>query len=417
MKTLSLLLAACAVLSAFTAGFAQEAQGAAELKAYLSKMESGQKLQSSEIESLINTARTDTKNSLAHFVLGQYYESVNFGTLSAEQYEQAFDLDPKNSKAIVALARMKFRMGDEEASRKILIKAINLFPNDRDVLVTCGLFMQRHGDLKTAQACYQKALALAPPTAELMGAQAELLYQQSHYVDALKAAQLALKLNPNNILAKSVRGKCLFLAQEYKRAVPLLKDAYTAMPVNDDIAATYSNAALKAHDYEQALEPTLIAMAYAVKTPSKLIYYKRKVAGLITGLPPAIVEQQIQAAEKKTKGSQGGKFLYFCLGDVFDRLHRPADAIACFKKGLTIDSTYGRGYLRLGMDLEDYAGDHETALKCYENAFVLLPEDPEVKLRIARMKARYPQIKRDVAWQLKTNAKRSRSLKPTLQLG
>lgn len=410
-------MAASTVLSTFTAGLAQDAQGSAQLKAYLAKLESGQKLQSSEIENLINTARTDSNNSLAHFVLGQYYESVNFGTLSAEQYQLAFDQDPKNSKAIVALARMKFRMGDEEESRKILIKALNLFPNDRDVLVTCGLFMQRHGDLKTAQECYQKALGLAPPTAELLGAQAELLYTQSRYVDALKAAQAALRLNPNNILAKSVRGKCLFLAQEYKRAVPLLKDAYTAMPVNDDLAATYSSAALKAHNYEEALEPTLIAMAYAVKTPSKLMYYKRKVGGLITGLPPAVVQQQLQAAEKKTKGSQGGKFLYFCLGDVFDRLHRPADAIACFRKGLLIDSTYGRGYLRLGMDLEDYAGDHENALKCYENAFMLLPEDPEVKLRIARMKARYPQVKRDLAWQLKTNAKRTRSLKPALDLG
>ena len=383
------------------------------------QIDQGQKPSSGEIERLVKGAKKDPKNSYGQYVLGRYYESVNFGTLAAQQYQTAFDLDPKNSKALVALSRVKLRLGDEEESQKLIANAINLFPNDHDVLVTAALYMQRKGDYKLADACYNKALSLAPPTSELLGARAELLYHQGEYVASLRTAQAALRMNPNNLLAQAVQGRCLAISQQYDRAFGPLQASYTSLPVNDDVAAMFANTAVKSGHFYEALEPMLVAMSLSVKSPSKLMYFKKRVAGLINELTPQQVSDQIKAAELKLRGAKAGNFLFFCLGDVFDRMERPADAMICYQRGLQKDPNYARGHLRLGMDYEDVLGDYSRALKCYENAIILSPDnDEEIQLRCNRMRARVAQEKKDVAWLIKTNAKRSqaRYLRPSINL-
>ncbi|MBX9567491.1 MAG: tetratricopeptide repeat protein [Candidatus Obscuribacterales bacterium] len=389
------------------------------LKYFSGILDVGGKPTSKEIERLVLETKKDPKNSYGQYILGRYYESVNFGTLAAQQYQNAFELDPKNSKAMVSLARVKLRLGAEEESEKLMADAMNKFPNDVDVLVTAALYMQRKGDYKLADACYSKALKLAPPTSELLGARAELLYHQGEYVAALRASQAALRMNPKNLLAKSVRGKCLALSQQYDRAYEPLASAYNNLPVNDDIAAMYADTAVKSGHFFEALEPMLVAMSLSVKTAPKLLYYKKRVAGLIASLTPEQVSEQIKAAEMKLRGAKAGNFLFFCLGDVFDRMHRPADAMICYQRGLQKDPNYARGHLRLGMDYEDVLGDYENALKCYENALILSSQkDDEIRLRCLRMRARVAQEKRDVAWLIKTNSKRAkaRKLRPAINL-
>lgn len=384
----------------------------------LEKLEAGQKLQGPEVESLIAQSKAKPQDSKLHFVLGKYYETVNFGTLAAQEYEQAFNLDKKNAKALVALSRMQLRMGNEDASLTTIAKGVKLFPDDYDLLVTAGLMMQRRGDFKNADFIYQRAMKVGTPTAELFSARAELCFKQNRFADALDLANKALELNPDSFLAKAVRGKCLAIAGQTGRAIGPLRQAYEDMSVNQDMAVLYSETAIRAGNYKEALAPTLVAMPYFVGDKGRLMYYKKRVAGLITGLDPKDVSEGIRAAEKKFLNSKTAPMMFFCLGDVFDRLHRPAEALACYRKGLLRDPNYGRAHLRVGEDLEDHYGELEGALKEYQQALLLLPDDDEALLRYKRLKARMAHFNRDVAWHVKTAAKRekAKSLKPKIQI-
>lgn len=393
------------------------------LKSFSAKLDSGEKPSSKEIERLVQDTKKDPKNSFGQYVLGRYYESVNFGTLAAQQYQNAFDLDPKNSKGLVALSRVKLRLGSEEESEKIMADALAKFPNDYDVLVTAALYMQRKGNYKLADACYNKALKLQAPTSELLGARAELLYHQGEYVAAMRAAQLAIHMKPGNLLAQSVRGKCLALSQQYDRAYEPLATAYNNLPVNDDISAMFADTAVKSGHYYESMEPMLVAMSLSVKHPKQLLFLKKRVAGLINTLTTEQVIEAIKAAEMKMRGAKAGNLLFFCLGDVFDKMHRPADAMICYQRGLEKDPNFARGHLRLGMDYESVLGDYDAALKSYENALILSPQDDdEIRLRCHRLRARVGQEKRqekrDVAWLIKTNAKKAKAKKlhPTIRL-
>lgn len=376
--------------------------------ALLLKIEHQEKLPDSEVEALLAAEKAKPNDSYLHYLVGRYYESVNFGTLAAQEYQQSFDLNRKFSKALVAIARVKLRMLDENGAYAAVTEAIRLFPNDYDVLVTAGLLLQRRGEAQKAAYCYALAMKLAPANAELLTARAGLLYSQNHFYEALQSADQALHLDPNFVAAKAIKGKCLTLSGNFGAAFAPLKEAYEASPSNSDLAQIYSDAAYGAGKYESALAPTLVAMIYKVGTPDKLLQSKRRAAAIMMKLKPEQIRQQIDLAEDKLKTSKSGNLLYFCLGDVFDRLGDKADGMRCYEKGLESDPNYSRGYLRLGEDQEDYLCDFDAALKNYKKALELDAGDPEIKVRYERLSSRIKSVKRDLAWQIKSLAKKAK---------
>ncbi|MBX9722100.1 MAG: hypothetical protein K2X81_11940 [Candidatus Obscuribacterales bacterium] len=386
------------------------APGQAELSvvdadSILSKINHQQKLLDSEAESLISAVQAKPNDSNLHYLLGRYYESENMGTLAAQEYQQSFDLNHKFSKGLVAVSRIKLRLMDEVGAYAAINDAIKLFPNDYDVLVTAGLLLQRRGEAKKAEFCYAVAMQLGPPNAELLAAQAALFYSHNQFYEALQMSAKALKLDPTSLPALSIKGRCLQLAGNSQAAFLPLKLAYENSPSNSDLAQIYSDAALGSGNYESALAPSLVSMIYMVGKPDKLLRTKRRVAMIMRKLSPEVIRHQIDLAEAKLKTSKSGDLLYFCLGDVFDRLGDKADGIKCYERGLAADPNYSRGYLRLAEDLEDYSCDYEAALKNYKMANSLDSRDPEIQIRYNRLKSRLPLLKRDVAWQIKSFTK------------
>lgn len=372
------------------------------LDAILVRIDHGEKLPDSDVETLLSEVKLNPQDSTGHYVLGRYYESVNFGTLASQEYERAFSLNKARSQPLVALSRIRLRMADEPGAFEAITRAFKLFPHDYDVLVTAGLLLQRQGELQKAEFCYQSAMRIAPPDAQLLAARAQLLYKQNQFVEALGIADEALKLDPESMVAKAVKGKCLALAGNRSAALAPLADAYYKGPVNADLALILSDTASRLGKFEIALEPTLVSMPYAVGKPGKLLSLKKRAAGIILRLPGSAVDQKVEFAASKLKYSKNGNLLYFCLGDIYDRIGKKGEAIKCYEKGLQADPNYARGYLRLGEDQEDYLADYNSALQNYQKAIELSPNDDEVQLRFHRLSGRLPNYKKDIAWQIKT---------------
>ena len=378
-------------------------------KVLVDKLTAGEKLEDKDVERLVGLSKAKPDDAYLHYALGRYYESLNFGTLAANEYQQSADLDKSKSRYLLALSRIKLRMGDEPGARAVIAAGLGIFPKDYDILVAAGLLMQRSGDLQNADRMYLQALKFAPANADLLSARAELLLKRSRFVDAVKSAQAALKLNPDSLIAKAVLGKCLAYAGEYAGAQKYLKDTYEKGNVDADLALAYSEVLMRRRMFADALAPTLVATPFAVGKPEKLRFLKKRCEFLINKLTAEQVSNAIKLAELKLKNSKSANLYYFCLGDMFDVLNRKPEAIACYKKGLQRDPQYGRGHLRLGMDLEDFSADYDRALKEYEFAYLLLPHDDEIKLRHDRLSSRMKKSTRDIAWQIKTAGRKMKA--------
>lgn len=396
LLTGSLLLSlACPLNAAFAAAYPPLVQSV------LAQLDAGNKLTDSQVEQLLDASKKAPKDPAIKYALGRYYESVNFGTLACDQYWSAFILDQTNSEPLITMARLKIRMGDVDAFNQLVAKAFERFPNDYKVLVTAGLQYQRMNDLKNAHACYEKAMKLKPSgDAELLSAISQLFFKQSKFHPAIVAAERAIAIDPNSFSALTTKGECLALAGAYDRAFDPLSKAFHNGPLSLELASYYYQTAMQCRRYDEALEPLLIVMASKVGEERALLHYKHRVANVLAVLPDDKIAAAAKSANDRLKGTKWNALLYFCMGDIYDRVKKPQKAVVYYQEGLKSDPNYARAYLRLGEDQEQF-GQYKLAMDNYDHAYTLLPDDSEIAARHDRLKQRMTNRQNDLAWRLK----------------
>lgn len=374
----------------------------------LKQIDQGHPLSDTQVEFLLDAGKRNPKDATIPYALGRYYESVNFGTLAAEQYWASYVIDQNNPDPLIAMARVKLKLGDLPAASDLVNRAYAKFPNNYKVLVTRGLFYQREGNMNRAVECYKAAAKLQPADAELLSASAQLFFKEASYREALRMANKALELDPSSSVALATRGQCLSVMGQPSLALKPLAQAFTGSPYNFELAKFYYATSMRVGRSDLAIAPAMILMAAYVGKPDHLLLFKNRIMQMILTLPDQKVQAAAVMSEKKLDGTKMANLVYFCLGDIYDRLGQPNHAIKYYQGGLKTDPNYARAYLRVGMDQEDYLGDYGEAMKNYKTAFTLLPDDFEIKARMDRLQSRMDNQHNDLAWKLKSVFKKAR---------
>lgn len=373
----------------------------ADLKAIEQSFHESQTLTEPQLKLLNSTIENNPNNALAHFILGRFYEKSNYGTIAADEYDKASKLDPKNPVYLVSLAQIKLRLGETDTATQLAVEAAQRFPDNYPALMTAGILMQRQNRNSKAEEYYRQALRLKKSSAEIASVRADSLYKQGLYSSALQEANHALAVNKNSFLAHATRGKILLLLHEKQAAFVNLAAAFDLDPFNTEIAKLYIKTSIELGQPKNAIKPALLILPTTIEDPQFLKRSKQFLMHWLPHMPQAESQALVEEVGNMFEGTKYGALFYFCMGDIYDRMKQPYEAMHCYKTGLERDPNYARGYLRLGEDLETVLHDYRGAMAMYRKAYQLLPQDPEIVIRYNSLADRLPIARNDLAWRLK----------------
>jgi tetratricopeptide (TPR) repeat protein len=174
----------------------------------------------------------------------------------------------------------------------------------------------------------------------------------------------------------------------------------------------YANCCSWTGDYVQALPPALNYLSITSSFTSFNKSAKEVVEKILRKLPPAYVSQRIAELAPSINKRNPNAAFFFALGDVLDTVGMHSDAILQYRSGLGMEKSYSmdnddfrhafaRGFLRLGMDLEGTGRNYDRALRCYDVAYRLFPQDHQIDMHLTRLKERCNTRANDLAWNLK----------------
>ncbi len=149
----------------------------------------------------------------------------------AEQtFKDALAVDPKSTLALVGLANIAMRNGDNAQAESALNEAVKVAPGDPDVLITKGDYEFSHGKYAEAVKNYQKLVDRwrFNPSHRLRLARAQIAIDAVD--EALANIESALKIVPKFVGALYLKAVAAYQSKDYKTADILTKEILASFP-------------------------------------------------------------------------------------------------------------------------------------------------------------------------------------------
>ena len=245
------------------------------------------------------------------------------GWLRARRVQQSID-------AAAALRARDERLG----ALRALEQARTLDP--RNALVHCliGQAYAEQGLYDLASASFEHALVLKPAYLEAYLDLGTLYRLQGDAARALEAYRHALQIAPLLPITHFNIASVLVHQRELRQALEHLRVAHKAMPGRGDVLRMLVSTLLETGEFDEA-----------------------------HGLAQSAVE------EDSTYEA------WLSLGLVYQKLHRPADSVACFRAARELNSEDPELYNYIAMALQEL-GQHEEAILGYDEALARRPDFP-----------------------------------------
>jgi tetratricopeptide (TPR) repeat protein len=175
-------------------------------------------------------AATPTPSADDHFSLGnQYYDQGQLQEAAAE-FEQAIQLDPTHTGALLQLGIVYYDQARFEEAISILQQAGKLDPKNPAIPRNMGTAYGKLGQWDQASAAYEQAIALNPDFGEaygdLVGAYAKL----GKLAEAIAAGEKAIALAPDYATAYSNLGSVYGMQGDLDKAIALFQQALEIDP-------------------------------------------------------------------------------------------------------------------------------------------------------------------------------------------
>lgn len=345
-------------------------------------------------------------NYRAHLLLGNCYELLGLREQATQEYELATKYGPNDPKAVVELIKMQIKSGKIQSAMALLQSATKKFPNDPDIMFWVGnyLFTQRRWN--EAENAYLMALDKNKKILGLSSALGEIRLGQGEYGRAYVLAEADLAIKSDFPLAHRVRGIALANTGRYQRAVPSLRIAFKFNPLAENVSMLYAKSCVWSGLYSEALEPALLNLALNSSLETAALPEKEIVITIVRKLKDKEVGETTDKVTRKL-GLRNSAAFHFALGDAFDKAGRWQLATEQFRQGLALAPTFGRGWFRLGEQLERHTRNYDEALAYYQKASALEPNDAQINYHVNRLHDRLSARPNDWAWQLKDLIKKS----------
>jgi len=359
-------------------------------------------LNSSELEKLSDYIRKHPDDPDGHLLLAHAYNQLGMTGLYAEELEKSWRSSPGALLYLFAALRARALSDDHPSFDRLVDEAYRVYKNDASALSKLGKLFQDNDENTLAARFLGRSLELNKKNLKTLCDYCSSLLALNQYRELISAAGPLFSNEETRSLANLLSGTAWHKLNRPEKAVPLLAEAYREAPDRPEVAEAYVDALLSTGQRSQALQPALMALALQPPFSSHMTVLKAKVKPLIERASISGLEDGINQVCKAMLPGRSLAFFYFALGDLLDKSGRVWEACNCFNKGLSMDQSLGRAYMRLAHDLEILGGASDSVMELYKQAATRTPpEDKEVRAKYERMKVRIPAMDKDIAGKLK----------------
>ncbi len=174
------------------------------------------------------------KSAGFHIMLGQLLMEQSKDFPAAEQeFQQAADLDKKNSEALVKLGLVQNMSGHPDQALQTFLNGAKVNPNEIAFYLLAGGIYESKQDWEDAKQEYQKVLEIQRDNPLASNNLAYVMLQQGGNVDvAFAMAQTARRQLPDNPNTADTLGWAFYKKNVYGSAITLFKEAVTKQPQN-----------------------------------------------------------------------------------------------------------------------------------------------------------------------------------------
>jgi len=189
---------------------------------------------------LDKAAAVQPKNSEIKILYGDLNSVLNNGTLAADYYNQALDLNPKSVKAIVNKARLYMGSKNFDGAAEEFKNAIKIDDAFAPAHRELGECYYRLGKLEDAKAEYKKYLELSKNNCSARMRYASFLYLSHDYSGALQEiGQLRNNCDVNNARLLRVNAYSLYETKDSAKALAAAQKLFEKVPEENLVSQDY----------------------------------------------------------------------------------------------------------------------------------------------------------------------------------
>ncbi|MGH9743360.1 MAG: tetratricopeptide repeat protein [Candidatus Acidiferrum sp.] len=329
------------------------------------------------IQILSNHLLSDPKDAPAMFALGQAYAMEGKNGQAEEEFQSALKISPDNYIALAALAELYAQEGQFEKAEPLLDRASKLSQGDPHIRREWGMTLARLHKYKEAQS----ALAGLPPPNDpnerisFYRLQASVAMALGHTESAASEMEKALSLNPSDsgmILATAVAE---VQAGNWERAASLAEPIFSH--TQDSTAGiVVLESQLGRH---ADVHRTLDLLRSTKLPPAEELAFRQRLAKVLIA-HSEYSESIVDLTKASELDPQGADLLFnlalaqFRAGHLEDAL-QSAEKCKAVNDGAEIEDLLG--------DIQEGSGDNLAAVRSYQAAVVLAPDEEKYRLSLA----------------------------------
>jgi len=302
-----------------------------------------------------------------------------------------------SARILLAAARVYYKVGNLDQARELAAKIRDSNESDNLSCSSCADLLIQLGDADSAAQLWEKLLPSSSSPAPLHLNLAKYFLARGDHSKAQDHAWAALGFDPDNALARK------FLASALRHNDPAMAITHYQRALARDpdpkLQLELAQTALEAHQPELALATALKTseVAHTAKTSEVLVVAGKALTALgkadeafeyfnrATDLAPTSSEawravaahhrsqhdpqRALAALQAGCKYCQDDPDLYADLGDLFDALNQPIEAIESFSQAVKIDPSRGQIHKRLG-ELYYAQRRYKDALDSFQRALI-----------------------------------------------
>ncbi len=378
-----------------------------DLFALKRRVEAGKPLDS-DLDNLRQLISRDQNNAMAHYIMAMSLERQGFEQLAADEFARAEKAKPDFADPHYRRCLLLFRMQETEAALDEIKQCERLFADDGEQLFNLGLVAESHAQRQEAQRLFEKAAKAKNRALGVGLSLARFRISQGRFYEALQALEWDLRIDKQNTPALMAKAETFYYLHRRQDSMRLFSIAYRQNPCEQKAAERACESLLSNGETREALRAAFFNLTCS--TQSEELTESAKdlcltILKRVNDRDAFSVADEVGSVMTQTKYC---RFLYFALGDIFDRCGKKNQAMAEYEQGIKRCTTckhdediVGRGMYRLALDKEEFARDYQSALQLYEKALALRPTDVEIEHHYLRLKDRLANRNNDFAWKLK----------------
>jgi superkiller protein 3 len=288
--------------------------------------------------------------------------------------EKACELEPENPDFHLQMGRtyaMTGKLGDAE---KEFRRVLELDRDDANGYLYLGNMSLITGNVNEAFNNYTRALELDPSLTRAQSALGKVALIKGNNEKAIEFFSTVEKKDPSNAWSALNLARAYYLNEKKPQAMAYFKKALT---LNPDLPEAHYLVALAYMDdrkWTDARRELAIVQGMNKNFPG--LHKARALIALGNG-NEIEAERELALEDKVAQDPE----IYYIRGQILLRRFQILKAEEQFKQALAIDSRYYPAYLGLGQ-IEEYFKEYIRAVRVYEEALVLFPDDIEITYRI-----------------------------------